>query len=156
MKKLQNITEVLSVKILFILILVGILSFLTMEFAFKMVPCKLCLIQRIPYYTASFICILFFFKLIKGKIAIILIFLCFLSAFFISGFHFLVEEQMVNFSCTEVSNANSVEELKEEIYNAKPSCLIPITIFGFRITILSLFYNLFILAICIKIRLMAN
>ena len=151
MTKWLGITKTYSIKILFALTLIGILSFLGMEFVLKMEPCKLCLMQRIPYYASFIICILHFLKLIKWRFTVILIFLCFLSAFFIAGFHLLVEEHIIGYSCLEISNATTIESLKNEIYNLKANCSIPISIFGVRIVLLSLLYNLLISTYCIKI-----
>ena len=151
MMKWLNITKALNIKTLFILISVGILSFLGMEFVLKMEPCKLCLMQRIPYYTSFAVCILYFIKFINCRFSVILIFLCFLSAFFIAGFHFLVEEHIVGYSCLEISHATTIENLKKEIYNSKANCSIKVNIFGIRIVLLSLLYNLFTLIFCMLV-----
>ena len=151
MKKLQSITEVLSIKILFILTLFGILSFLTMEFVLKIPPCTLCNMQRIPYYISALICVLFFLRLINGKISILLVLLCFVSAFFIAGFHLLVEEKIIGFACQKALNSQTIEELKNEIYNASPSCSIKIRVFGIRVVLFCLLYNLFVIIIYLKL-----
>lgn len=115
-------------------IVLGIVSFLSLEFIFNLKPCKLCTFQRIPYYIGLFLCFL------NNKRWVAILFL--LNAI-LAGFHFFVEEGVFSFECITNSNINTIEELKSSLYT-QASCSNKAYIFGLRITLLSLFYSLFI------------
>lgn len=144
-KKWQNITEASIIKLLFILTLFGILAFLTIEYVFNIPPCVLCKIQRIPYYMATFLCIISSFKICNLKYIIYAIMICFFFAFGVAIFHFLVEEKIFTFPCTEVIKASNILELRRQMENVALSCNVPVKVFGARITIISGIYNLFVL-----------
>ena len=129
------------------IVFLGIASFLTLEFYFKMPPCTLCKLQRIPYYLSGILCIfsLLFPKIFTEKLLANFVFLLFLIAFFIAGFHIFVEDKLLVFSCNSEIIANNVDELQQALLQKKPECSSKAYIFGARITILSLSFNVFIL-----------
>ena len=98
-------------KSLTIFILIGILSFLSLEFVFHLKPCKLCTFQRIPFYIGFALCITGF-ALPKFQKAIV----CGLAMLFafnagLAVFHFFVEEGVFSFECASAS-VETIEELK--------------------------------------------
>ncbi len=147
MKRLQDITGALSVKILFILILLAILGFFTMEFVFKLQPCELCKLQRIPYFIALVLCALCFVRLINPNITLILLLMCFFVAFCLGIFHLLVEEGVFSFNCTNVIIFDNIEDLKRAIYAKGASCNIKSKFFGLRVSMLSILYSIFLLSV---------
>lgn len=140
--------KIKSEKAIYILVFFGILSFLSLELIFKLKPCFLCQMQRIPYYIGGLLCLAHFCKIINKKAFLILIILCFFSALCISIFHIFVEEGILQFSCNSIT-ANTVETLKMEMQNAKPECSAKAYISGFRITYLSSLYNFLIVSYAI-------
>jgi disulfide bond formation protein DsbB len=133
--------KILQSNIIKIFVFLGIASFLTLEFIFKLPPCELCKIQRIPYYIAGIFCLFFSRKPFFLHTIIVLFFF----ASCISIFHVLVENQVFEFSCNSEMIAQTIEQLKLEILNAKPDCASKSYIFGLRITFLSTLLNLFII-----------
>lgn len=82
------------------IILIAILSALPVlvahlsEIFLGLVPCKLCLLQRIPYYVAFLISVSAIFLENKRYLLIILTAVCFDIAVLISGFHIGVEYKL--------------------------------------------------------------
>jgi disulfide bond formation protein DsbB len=144
MKQLQIITQTLSVKTLLIFILLGIFAFFILEFGFKLQPCKLCLIQRIPYYIAL-ACVL----ILPPKPAIYCVLACFIFAFCVAIFNILVEEGLITYTCNSLETAETITDLKRQIYSALPECTLKPKIWGMRITILSALYSLLLILTCI-------
>ena len=134
MKILQNST-------IQALVFLGIASFLSLEFIFKLPPCKLCQMQRIPYYIAAI------FSVFSPRKPFFLhtIIALFFFASCVSIFHVLVENQVFEFSCNSEIAAQTIEQLKLEILNAKPDCASKSYIFGLRITFLSTLFNFFVI-----------
>jgi disulfide bond formation protein DsbB len=144
MRGLRVIIQTLGVKWLLILILFGIMAFFTLEFGFELKPCKLCILQRIPYYIAL-LCVL----VLPPRYAIYPVLACFICAFFIAIFNIAVEEGVVNYVCNSSKNADTIESLRSYIYNTLPECTLKSKIFGMRVTILSLIYDLILILSCV-------
>ncbi len=144
MQKSQNIIQTLSSKLVLILVLLGILAFLTLQFKLGYAPCQICSIARVPYFLAVFALPFF-----PARLSFPFVILCFIFAVCVGIFHILVEEGVIDFTCNAVSQAVSIEEIKREIMNSKPECSLKPKIFGVRITFLSLFYHTTILVFAI-------
>lgn len=109
------------VALLFILSLIAIISALIAEYFFDLIPCKMCLKQRYPYY-AIIIIILFsyFFRQIKNILLFILSEFAILYGLFYSIWHVGIEQKVLSgpASCSgTLSNTNSIQNLKEQISN---------------------------------------
>ena len=107
--------------LLFTISLIAIISALTAEYFFDLAPCKMCLKQRYSYY-AIIILILFFyfFGKINNIFLFILIELSILYGLFYAIWHVGIEQKILKgpASCSgELSNTNSIENLKEQINN---------------------------------------
>jgi disulfide bond formation protein DsbB len=142
MKRWLDTTKALNNGLL-IFILLGILAFFSLEFVMKMPPCRLCLLQRFPYYFGFLISTLSAFKLIPKRFALWLICIAFLIALGIAIFHILNEEGLIIFTCQKIENSITITDLRKEIYNAT-SCNEIKRVFGFRITVLSAIYDAFL------------
>ena len=109
------------VALLFILSLIAIISALIAEYFFDLIPCKMCLKQRYPYY-AIIIIILFsyFFRQIKNILLFILSEFAILYGLFYSIWHVGIEQKVLSGPASRsgtLSNTNSIQNLKEQISN---------------------------------------
>ena len=111
---------------IFILIvsLSAILFALYVEHILQYKACKLCLYQRIPYLLAIFISF-FGYNYSKNNKILILIIIIFSISFFISGYHYGIENNIFDeFSgCSNNSlNITNKVELLESLNNTIPNC----------------------------------
>ena len=111
---------------IFILIfsLLAILFALYVEHILQYKACKLCLYQRIPYLLAIFISF-FGYNYSKNNKILILIIIIFSISFFISGYHYGIENNIFDeFSgCSNNSlNITNKAELLESLNNNIPNC----------------------------------
>ncbi len=111
---------------IFILIfsLSAILFALYVEHILQYKACKLCLYQRIPYLLAIFISF-FGYNYSKNNKILILIIIIFSISFFISGYHYGIENNIFDeFSgCSNNSlNITNKAELLESLNNNIPNC----------------------------------
>lgn len=106
-----------------ILIILGIfyssilLSAYFIQYVLNIPPCQLCYYQRYPYYFATIVIILSFFKIINFKqVLIILLLTSFISAS-LSFYHIGVEQSFFNelSSCTSDTKASNTENLLKEL-----------------------------------------
>ena len=107
--------------IIFVLSIIAISSALIAEYMFNLLPCKMCLYQRYPYY---FIIIIFlFFYFLKKSSNIWLYILIEMSIFyglFYSIWHVGIEQKLLKGSldCTGIlKKTNSTDNLKDQIIN---------------------------------------
>lgn len=107
--------------LLFSLSLIAIISALSAEYFFDLVPCKMCLKQRHPYYAIIIIVLFFyFFQQIKNILLYILTEFAILYGLFYAVWHVGIEQKILPglTSCSgTLSNTNSIENLKEQISN---------------------------------------
>ena len=87
---------------------------LILQYFYGLLPCKLCSYQRIPYYL---IIVTFMIKLVSKpneNLILIIICICFVFEFFISAYHSLITEGIINYSnCSSSINLPSqTEDLK--------------------------------------------
>ena len=76
-------------------------------------PCELCIYQRIPYFVAIFVGIFYLVIPVKDVILLRMLFLIFLSSFFISGFHFGVENDLWEYKSACSSGTNDFENIDD-------------------------------------------
>ena len=79
-------------KIIFIISVVAIISAFYIEYILGHQPCKLCLIERIPYVLSVILVILKYFFKNNEKFIILLLFLVFAFSFIIAFYHFGIEQ----------------------------------------------------------------
>lgn len=94
-----------------------LLSAYFIQYVLNIPPCQLCYYQRYPYYFATIVIILSFFKIINFKqVFIILLLTSFISAS-LSFYHIGVEQSFFNelSSCTSDTKASNTENLLKEL-----------------------------------------
>jgi len=105
----------------FTLSIIAISSAFIAEYIFNLLPCKMCLYQRYPYYFIISIFILFYLFRITSNIWLyILTELAILYGLFYSIWHVGIEKKLITgpSNCSSfIKEKNSIEELKEQILN---------------------------------------
>jgi disulfide bond formation protein DsbB len=87
------------------------------EYILKVLPCSMCLYQRIPYFIATATTACFFIKIINfKKLILILIFLSVLSLV-ISFYHVGIEQSLFNElgTCKDSLNSGNTKDLLKEL-----------------------------------------
>jgi len=145
----------------FILSTIAISSALIAEYVFNLLPCKMCLYQRYPYYFIISTFIIFYFFQKKFNIWFyILTELAIIYGLFYSIWHVGIEQNLLPKpqSCSgSLKKLSSIENLKEQIFNQEIiNCNdISWSIIGFSAAtlnaILLIFFLLFNTALIIKI-----
>ena len=107
--------------ILFALSMIAITSALVAEFFFDLVPCKMCLKQRHPYYIIIFLVILsYIFRQTKNIWLFIFSQIALIYGLFYAVWHVGIEQKILPgpVSCSEtLSQTNSIQNLKQQITN---------------------------------------
>ena len=109
------------VLIIFLISIFAITSALTAEYVFKILPCKMCLYQRYPYYFIIIISLIFFY--IKKLLYIwhLLLIECALCyGIFYATWHVGIEKKILSglSGCsTSFDKTNSLKELKNQLLN---------------------------------------
>jgi len=116
------------------------------EYILKVLPCSMCLYQRIPYYIAITTTVCFFIKIINFRqLILILIFLSVLSLV-ISFYHVGIEQSLFNElgTCKDsLSNGNTKDLLKELNKKGIISCKeVGFKIFGLSLASISFIANI--------------
>ena len=115
-----------------------IISALIIQYWLGHEPCKLCLYERIPYFLSMLLIIKIIFIKKYEKIALLILFLVFMSSTVLAFYHFGIEQGFFSESlaCTSgnLSKMLSKEELLEQLKQNSISC----KDVGFRILGLSL------------------
>ncbi|MGL9726204.1 MAG: disulfide bond formation protein B [Wolbachia sp.] len=114
-----------------------------LECFFNMLPCKLCIYERIVYYVAGLLAVAYMLK--DNKILIYAMFFSYLIGVMISFYHVGLELHLFYdvLGCTEQASGNvSVEELRNNLLNSNysPSCDRPHYIFGISLATWNLIY----------------
>ncbi|MFL2886991.1 MAG: disulfide bond formation protein B [Candidatus Pelagibacter sp.] len=133
--------------------LFAILFALYIEYVLGYKPCKLCLYQRIPYVIAIFISFIGYNYFKNDKI-LILIIIIFLISFFISGYHYGIENNIFEeFSgCTNkfieiIDKSEILKSLNDIIVSCKD---VNFKIFGISLAGINLLLSLLIVAYSIR------
>ena len=140
---------------IFILIvsLSAILFALYVEHILQYKACKLCLYQRIPYLLAIFISF-FGYNYSKNNKILILIIIIFSISFFISGYHYGIENNIFDeFSgCSNNSlNITNKVELLESLNNTIPNCKdVNFKLFGISLAGINFLLSLLIVIYSLK------
>ena len=135
--------------------LISVISAYFIEYVLGYQPCNLCLIERIPYVLS--IILIVFNNIFKKdeKFIIILLILIFVFSFFISVYHFGIEQGFFEESlvCGLKNGANiiSKEELLNLLSQKTISCKdVTFMIFGLSLTSINIIISLIITSLLIK------
>ena len=145
-----------SLKIIFFISLISVLSAFFIEFVLGHQPCNLCLMQRIPYILSIILISLNFFSKKNEKFIIILLTLVFSFSLIISFYHFGIERGFFEESSVcglkNTSDIISREELLKQLQEKTVSCKdVTFRIFGFSLTTFNMIFSLILVFILIKI-----
>lgn len=121
-----------------------------LQYFFNMLPCKLCIYERIVFYAAVLLAVACLLK--HNKILIYMMFCSYIIGTIISFYHIGLELHWFHdiVGCTEqVSNNVTMEELKNNLLNPNysPSCDKPHYILGISLAMWNLMYLLAVLFI---------
>ena len=142
--------------ITFLVSLFALISAYFIEYVLGHQPCKLCLIERIPYVVCIIILsINYKFKKIEKFLSLLLI-LIFTFSLIISVYHFGIEQGLFQESmiCNIENNANilSKEQLLQELQKKTVSCKdVTFRVFGFSLSTINIFLSLLLIILSIKI-----
>ena len=153
---MTNLKIEFYMKLIFAISFVSIISAYFIEYVLGHQPCNLCLIERIPY-VISIVLIIIYYKFQKNKKFIVLLLtLAFIFSFFISVYHFGIEQGFFEEStvCGIKDNTDilSKEELLMVLNEKSISCKdVTFRIFGLSLTSINIVISLIIIIMLIKI-----
>ncbi|WP_168464008.1 disulfide bond formation protein B [Wolbachia endosymbiont of Ctenocephalides felis wCfeT] len=121
-----------------------------LEYFFNILPCKLCIYERIAYYVAGLLAIMCMVK--NNKVLVYAMFCSYLICAIISIYHIGIELHLIHdvLGCTE--QATSIEDIRNNLLNPNysPSCDRPNYIFGISLVTWNLLYLLAVLFVSSK------
>ena len=122
------------------------------QYVLNVPPCQLCYYQRYPYYFATIVIILAFFKKINLKqVFILLLFTSFVSAS-LSFYHMGIEQSFFDElgSCTSDTKSNNAEHLLKELQKQPViSCKnISFQIFGLSLATINFILSIILVLLC--------
>ena len=143
-------------KLIFAISFVSIISAYFIEYVLGHQPCNLCLIERIPYVISIFLIIIYYKFKKNEKFIVLLLTLVFVFSFFISVYHFGIEQGFFEEStvCSIKDNTDilSKEELLKVLNEKSISCKdVTFRFFGLSLTSINILISLLIILILIKI-----
>ena len=143
-------------KIIFFISLILILSALFIEHVLGHQPCNLCLMQRIPYGLSVILIFLNYFLKKDQKFVIMLLALIFSFSFFISFYHFGIEQGFFEESAVcglnNTTEIISKEEILKQLQTKTVNCKdVTFRIFGFSLTTFNMFISLILVFLLVKI-----
>ena len=143
-------------KIIFFISLISIISAYFIEYILGYQPCRLCLIERIPYGLSMILILLSYIFKRKEKFIIILLVLIFGFSVILSFYHFGIEEGFFDESLVcgfkNASEILSKDEILKQLQTKTVSCKdVTFRIFGFSLTTLNMALNLILTVFLTKI-----
>ena len=143
-------------KLIFVISFFSILTAYFIEYALGYQPCNLCLIERIPYGLSSILIFINYLSKKNEKFVILLLVLIFVFSFFISIYHFGIEQGFFKEStvCGLKNTAEilSKEELLKLLNEKTVSCKdVTFKFFGLSLTSINMIVSLVITILLIKI-----
>ena len=139
---------------IFLLSLIILIAAYFIEFILGYEPCKLCLIQRIPYYFILLFSLIFIFIKKNEKFFIRSIFVFFIIGLIVSFYHVGIEQNVFNESlvCLNLlDSTNSTEDLLKNLQISNKSCKdVDFKIFGISLATINLLISSFMAIILFK------
>ena len=142
-------------KLIFILSLISIISAYFIEYILGHQPCNLCLLLRIPYVLALILVITNYIFKKNEKFILLLLILVFTFSFFISFYHFGIEQGFFKESTVcgliNATDVISKDELLKQLSEKTVSCKdVTFRIFGLSLTSINIILSLIIIIILIR------
>ena len=153
---MPNIKIETYLKLIFLISLISIIFAYFIEYILGHQPCNLCLIERIPYGLSIVLIIINYIYKNNSQFIILLLILIFTFSFFVSFYHFGIEQGFFEESAVCITkNASDIiskEEILKQLQVKMLSCKdVTFKIFGFSLTTINIFTNLFLITLLIKI-----
>jgi len=152
---MPKINIVITLKLIFIISVVALVSAFFIEHVLGHQPCNLCILERIPYMLTIIIIVLNYKFVHLEKYFILLLILIFLAATFLSLYHFGIEQGLIKESLVcdlkNGSNFLSKEDILKQLQQKNVSCQdVTFKIFGLSLTTYNIIISLIISVITIK------
>ena len=139
---------------IFIFSLISLLVALYIEFFLGYQPCKLCIYQRIPYLIAIFFTFLGI-SYYKNLTWLYLLLIIFISSFLLSGYHFGIEQGVLEEFSGCVANSMDIinkDELLKSLNSDLKSCKnVDFTIFGLSLAAINFLLSFLICILILKV-----
>ena len=151
-----NLKTEIYLRIIFLFSLIALISAYFIEHVLGHQPCNLCLIERIPYGLSIILISLMFIIKKNENFFILLLILTFIFSFFISLYHFGIEQGIFQESTVcgvkNFSENVSKEELLNQLSEKTISCKdVTFRIFGFSLTTFNIIISLIVVLILTNI-----
>ena len=146
----------LFLKLILFVSFVALISAFFIEYALGHQPCNLCILERIPYLVAIVIILLNYKFCQFEKIFLVLLVIVFLTATFLSIYHFGIEQGFIEESLVcDLKNGSEVtskEEILKQLQEQKVSCKdVTFKIFGLSLTTYNIVISILITINALKI-----
>ena len=153
---MTNLKIEIYLKIIFIISLVSIISAYFIEYILGHQPCRLCLIERIPYGLSIILITFNYFFKKKEKFIILLLILTFFFSFAISVYHLGIEQGLFEESAVcglkDSTGIISKEEILKQLQEKTVSCKdVTFRIFGLSLTSINILLSLILIILLTKI-----
>tara|TARA_A100000164_G_C21497043_1_gene580640 strand:- start:78 stop:560 length:483 start_codon:yes stop_codon:yes gene_type:complete len=151
-----EINKKLTIKLIFLISIIALVSAFFIEHFLGHQPCNLCILERIPYLLAIIIIILNYKFIHLEKYFILLIILVFFTATILSLYHLGIEQGFIEESlvCDLKNGANlqSKEDILKQLQEKNVSCKnVTFKILGLSLTFYNVLISLLIIFATIKI-----
>tara|TARA_B100000900_G_scaffold279414_1_gene239012 strand:- start:91 stop:573 length:483 start_codon:yes stop_codon:yes gene_type:complete len=151
-----QISKTITIKLIFIISVVALVSAFFIEHILDHQPCNLCILERIPYLLAIAIIVLNYKFIHLEKYFILLLILIFVFATILSLYHLGIEQGFVEESLVcDLKNGTdllSKEEILRQLQEKNISCKdVTFKILGLSLTSYNIFISLLITISVIKI-----
>ena len=151
-----NIKAKLYFKIILLFSFVALISAYLIEYLLGHQPCNLCLMQRIPYGLSIILILLNYFLKKDQKFVVMLLALIFSFSFFISFYHFGIEQGFFEESAVcglnNTTEIISKEEILKQLQTKTVNCKdVTFRIFGFSLTTINMIISMFLIIMLSKV-----
>ncbi len=151
-----EIKKTLTIKLIFLISIVALVSAFFIEFILGHQACNLCLLERIPYLLAIIIILLNYKFNNLERYFLLLLFIIFLAALALSLYHLGIEQNFIKESlvCDLKGNSNLLtkEEILKQLQEKNISCKdVTFKIFGLSLTSYNILISLLIIISTVKI-----
>ena len=152
----MNNLKITTLKVVFIISLISLISAYFTEYILGHQPCNLCLMERIPYLLSVILIILSYLLKKNEQFIILLLILLFSFSFILSFYHFGIEQGFFKESAVcgvkNASDAISKEELLKQLQVRIISCKdVTFRIFGFSLTSFNMIVSLVLTFLLLKV-----
>ena len=151
-----NLKIKIYLRLIFIISLISIISAYFIEYILGHQPCRLCLIERIPYGLSIILITFNYFFKKKEKFIILLLILTFFFSFAISVYHLGIEQGLFEESAVcglkDSTGIISKEEILKQLQEKTVSCKdVTFRIFGLSLTSINILLSLMLIILLTKI-----